>query len=496
MNCTECREHLIAYIEGLAQKGLEQEICAHLGACAACQQEEKAVRGLQDRLVTQGQSMPADALETAVLGRIVREQKSRMHRAEQASAAVKLRSIIMKSSISRIAMAAAIVVACLIGVSMFRSTSSITLAGVLDRINLVTAYMYQTSASLTVPDGIGGHTNQQIQATELISRDYGSKSIADTLDVDTGKSTREEHYMLPQQQAVIRIMPDQKQYSRTELDESWVERMEKQNNDPRAMIKRILKCEHISLGRSTMDGIDVEGFQTTDPAYAGVLLGQVDVKLWINADTWLPYRIEMDTRMGETMSSRAVISDFQWDVSVDVAEFDPVIPDDYTSLTSAPTKMPAMNEETLLKGLRLCVDMKSPSYPDTLSMQSMVQIMQQYQQVMQGFQESGDKDAAQEFMAKLTGIDLSQGKPGSEQITQVVTRLTMTAQGPSLFYSTLVQEEKDPAYYGDIVTPQDADQVLVRWKLSDSEYRVIFGDLRTETVSAEVLAELEKALPQ
>ncbi len=94
---------MIAYIEGLTEKGLGQEICAHLEACAACQQEEKAVRGLQDRLVTQGQSHSADTLETAVLGRIVREQKSRMNRAEQAGAAVKLRSIIMKSSISRIA---------------------------------------------------------------------------------------------------------------------------------------------------------------------------------------------------------------------------------------------------------------------------------------------------------------------------------------------------------------------------------------------------------
>jgi len=496
MNCTECREHLIAYIEGLTQNGLEQEICAHLQACDACQQEEKAVRGLQDRLQTQGQGMSTDTLETAVLGRIVREQKSRIKRAEQASAAVKLRSIIMKSSISRIAMAAAIVVACFIGVSMFRSTSSITLAGVLDRINDITAYMYQTSMSLTAADGTGGHTNQEIQGTELISRDYGNKSIMETRDVDTGEITHADHYMLLHKQAAITLMHDRKQYSQMELDETLTARLEEKNNDPRAMIKQMLNCEHTSLGRSTIDGIEVEGFQTTDPAYSGTLLGQVDVKLWVKADTWLPHRVEMDIRMGETMSSRAVISDFQWDVSVDVAEFDPVIPDDYTSLTTAPAKMPAMNEEALLKGLRLCVELNSPSYPDTLSMESMTQIMQQYQQVMQGLQESGDKEAVKEFMAKLTGIDLSQEKPGKEQIVQVVTHLMEKAQGPSLFYSTLVLDQKDPAYHGKTVTPQDADQVLIRWKVSDSEYRVIFGDLRAETVSTDTLTELEKALPQ
>ena len=65
-----------------------------------------------------------------------------------------------------------------------------------------------------------------------------------------------------------------------------------------------------------------------------------------------------------------------------------------------------------------------------------------------------------------------------------------------MFYTTLVQEKKEPAYYGESVTPADTDKVLLRWKTSDSEYRVIFGDLRAETVTPEKLAELEAALPK
>jgi len=34
----------------------------------------------------------------------------------------------------------------------------------------------------------------------------------------------------------------------------------------------------------------------------------------------------------------------------------------------------------------------------------------------------------------------------------------------------------------------------MRWSISDNEYRVIFGDLRAENVTAEELAELEKSL--
>jgi hypothetical protein len=64
------------------------------------------------------------------------------------------------------------------------------------------------------------------------------------------------------------------------------------------------------------------------------------------------------------------------------------------------------------------------------------------------------------------------------------------------FYGTLVQEKKEPAYYGKVVTPGDAAQVLLRWKAGQNEYRVIFADLHAATVDADTLAKLEAALPR
>ena len=72
--------------------------------------------------------------------------------------------------------------------------------------------------------------------------------------------------------------------------------------------------------------------------------------------------------------------------------------------------------------------------------------------------------------------------------------MMLPIQGIGTFYMTLVQDEKDPAYYGKTVTPADTDQVLMRWKVSDTEYRVIFGSLHAETVTADVLAELEASV--
>jgi hypothetical protein len=63
-----------------------------------------------------------------------------------------------------------------------------------------------------------------------------------------------------------------------------------------------------------------------------------------------------------------------------------------------------------------------------------------------------------------------------------------------LFYMTLVEDKKEPVYYGETVGPEDADAVLMRWKISDNEYRVIFGDLTTKEVTPQELLELETLL--
>lgn len=65
-------------------------------------------------------------------------------------------------------------------------------------------------------------------------------------------------------------------------------------------------------------------------------------------------------------------------------------------------------------------------------------------------------------------------------------------------YEYIVQNQKfrDVVYYGDNVDPSDSNAVLIQWKLSDSEYKVVFGDLREETVSADELIRLQSRMLQ
>jgi hypothetical protein len=68
-------------------------------------------------------------------------------------------------------------------------------------------------------------------------------------------------------------------------------------------------------------------------------------------------------------------------------------------------------------------------------------------------------------------------------------------QGLALFNRVLTANP-DAAYYGKTVGPNDKDKVLVRWKLDDGRYQVLFGDLRDEVVTAERLHALERSWRQ
>jgi outer membrane lipoprotein-sorting protein len=387
----------------------------------------------------------------------------------------------MRTPIAKLAVAAVIVVACIVGLFMWTGTgSSVALADVLSRIQQVSVYMYQMTATTTGQMPGGKTLDQEMQCTMLISQDLGMKSTMEMTDPNNGESILQEQYLLPHEKAMVMIMPSQKKYVRMELDDTLLERTQKQNNDPGVMVRQILNCEYESLGFSTVDGVEVEGFQTTDPNYLGNMLGQVDVKIWVDVETQLPVRSEMDMQMGDEMHMHAVIHNFQWHVSVDPAEFDPVIPDDYTTLAGGPMKIPAISEETAIEGLKLCADLTG-AYPEKLDMMTLMS------------QLSDLKDANEPAAKQLFARDENLSE---EERVKKMMDVMMPIQGIGTFYMTLAQDQKDPAYYGKTVTPADTDQILMRWKVSDTEYRVIFGSLHAETVTTEVLAELEAALPE
>ena len=58
-------------------------------------------------------------------------------------------------------------------------------------------------------------------------------------------------------------MPDKKKYMPIEFGDELFAKMKKQNNDPREMIKQMMRCEYTELGRSTIDGVEVDASYST-----------------------------------------------------------------------------------------------------------------------------------------------------------------------------------------------------------------------------------------
>jgi hypothetical protein len=435
---------------------------------------------------------------------------------------------LMKSPSAQLAVAAVVLIACVIGLSLWRATGSgIALADVLTQVEQITAYRFQVAMTVSGKTPTGIDVNWNTKSTILIAQ-AGMKITTDMAGPNDGQAQPTEAYLLPQEKAMIVLRPGDKQYARTDLDDTLLEDTRQENYDPSSMLKGILDCKYESLGRSVIDGVDVEGFQTTDPNYMGETPGRVDVKIWVDVKTRLPVRSETDVQIEDMqvgdMQIHGVVHDFQWNYPVDANTFKPVILADYTDLGSeaqppaigegdaiSSSKLLPSNEEGAIAGLKLCADLTG-RYPERLDFRTFASLMidigsknnpsvrQTVEQRDRVFPNDGDDKLSPEEMERRIQEALNQKYEHFKKIVEEESRKTMDefmpVQRAVVFYATLIGRNKDPAYYGNVVMPQDKDKVLMRWKISDDRYRVIFGGLHAETVDAPTLAELEKTLPK
>ncbi|HUV42172.1 MAG TPA: DUF4412 domain-containing protein, partial [Sedimentisphaerales bacterium] len=235
----------------------------------------------------------------------------------------------MKSKLTKLAAAAVVIVAVLIGVNRFGGSidvASVALGNVLERIEQSQAFTYRMKMTMTGVMMPGTPSGKRVMdGTVVISNSYGMKMEMTMTDANTGQEEMtQQMYVLPDQKVMFMVMPEQKKYTRMEFDDDLLARMKKQNNDPREMVKQIMNCRYTELGRSVIDGVEVEGFRTTDASFSGGVIEDVNVTLWVDVEQWLPVRTEMDFKMNEQMEMSGVVYDYQWNVQVGASEFEPV----------------------------------------------------------------------------------------------------------------------------------------------------------------------------
>ena len=94
-----------------------------------------------------------------------------------------------------------------------------------------------------------------------------------------------------------------------------------------------------------------------------------------------------------------------------------------------------------------------------------------------------DLDEAQreEARRKISTAYAREGAAAAQRVSAQATRKALPIAG---FYQKLVDEQREPEYFGATVEPGDSAAALLRWRLDDGRYRVIYGDLRAETVDS------------
>ncbi len=369
----------------------------------------------------------------------------------------------MESRWSKLAVAAAVVLAVAFGLNMIggRHMGGVAWSQLLENVQQARSCIHRMQMIVTRE----GEPDSTVEFVMYRSSEFGIRR-----DAYARGELIAQLYLPWEVDRCVEILPGQKKYVKARFGEAQLAEI-RERNDPRELIKMLMEYEHTDIGTETIEGKQCEGIEVNDPNFGTMLFGEGKGRLWADIETQLPVRMEFEGASGGgAMHTRLVLDEFAWDPLLTPADFEPNIPDDYTVMAEVDL---STNEETVIKRLRTFARMTGGKYPSSLDLMTSM------------------KEVQFAFIAerRKRGVSVEQ-EPTKEEMDGI-----LAIQAVCMFYGNLKGEGKDAAWYGDKVTAAFPHAVLMRWKADDEDtYRVLFGDLSVRDVTAEGVAELE-AMP-
>lgn len=231
----------------------------------------------------------------------------------------------MKSRITKLAVAAAVIAVVALGLFEFigtGSTSGVVWAEVAQKVQASRGIIFRSrDVAPDSRDGGPDYTMNYSSNTQLRLDSYKGDQIIKTIYDDFNTKT------------VILVDHGHKSYvkmtfEQMEQDDLW--------RDPKSFVQRFLSREHRELGQKTVEGVLCEGIETTDPAFLGAdsPVDSLMARVWVSVETGYPVQFEVEiVRNNGQIRIAIVVDQFQWDVELDESMFEPDIPADYIDIS-------------------------------------------------------------------------------------------------------------------------------------------------------------------
>jgi hypothetical protein len=235
--------------------------------------------------------------------------------------------IIMVSPITKLAAVAAVLIAAWLGLNWIGGPSGhgVAWGRIPDHVKAIDTFMFRLTISVSGKEGARVADEHAGQWTFYLSEKYGFR-----MDISADGKVAVSWYVAPESDTLITVIPGEKKWSQSPLSPEQRGKMPAEYKDPADYIQRFLAHPSRELGRSVIDGVEVEGIEVTDPPTEGEKLASSIGRLWVDVQTELPVLIEIEgTADGKQVQW---LMEFKWSEAVDPAVFEPNIPSDYTPL--------------------------------------------------------------------------------------------------------------------------------------------------------------------
>ena len=268
---------------------------------------------------------PAGATESEriAFGKMLDEQ-SKPGKSKPGIAWPDILRIIMKSKSTKYAAAAVIMIAAILALNIFPGPgiTSVALADVAKEIEQIQNCVFKKTTTTLSDDNNINSFGSLVYFTEAAVRE----------DIyDDGRMIGQA-YVRFSEGILVAVDHKTKEYRTMDLSDEDMEKMFLVS--PRNIINLILgKGKYKGLGKKTVDGILLEGFEFSDKramlSMEKEKIENVVTRLWVDVKTNLPARVEVDCVWIDDLKINVVMYDPMWDVELGPDFFVPKIPADY-----------------------------------------------------------------------------------------------------------------------------------------------------------------------